>query len=64
MKKNANKTSAAEADAAYRTAKRRVVEDRSGASLSFEPAPQSKSMPLMAWAIGSCLLNGLLNFLP
>ena len=43
MKRNPNKSSAAEADAAYRIAKRRVVEDMSGAPLSFEPSPQSQS---------------------
>ena len=43
MKKNSNKSSAAEADAAYRIAKRRVVQDMSGTPLSFEPSPpQSK----------------------
>lgn len=46
MKKNSNKTSAAAAaDAAYRIAKRRVVDDMSGTPLSFEPSPQAQSKP-------------------
>ena len=42
MKKNSNKSSAAEADAAYRIAKRRVVDDMNGPA-SSGPMPQAPS---------------------